>query len=288
MRYSGRQFSAEEMALIRRIIEEDPARTRCGISKRVCEQLNWRKADGGLKDMSCRVALLRMQEDGLITLPASRMKNGHANGKPFLRRTLFAEPGLSVSMPVHLMKDLRIECVASRGDSYLWNEYIARYHYLGYTKLPGAQLRYWARWNGQELALFGFGACAWKAEGRDRFIGWDAKQREKNLQRVVNNARFLILPWVRSRNLASRLLALISKRVAYDWQQRYGYRPVLLETFVECDRFIGTSYKAANWVWVGRTKGRGKKDVHNHEGKLPLKDIWLYPLQKDFRAVLCS
>jgi hypothetical protein len=218
MKYNDRQFSVEEMAFIRRLIEEDPASTRCGISKRVCEQLNCRKADGGLKDMSCRVALLRMQEDGLIMLPASRMKNGHANGKPFLRRTLFAEPGLPVSVPVHLMKDLRIECVASRGDSYLWNEYIARYHYLGYTKLPGAQLRYWARWNGQELALFGFGACAWKAEARDQFIGWDAKQREKNLLLVVNNARFLILPWVRSRNLASRLLALISKRVADDWQ----------------------------------------------------------------------
>lgn len=287
MRYSGRQFSAEEMALIQRIIQEDPADTRYGISKRVCQHLNWRKADGGLKDMSCRVALLRMHKDGLLVLPASQMKHGHANGKPFLQRTLFAEPGLPVNEAVHLMKDLRIACVASRGDSYLWNEYIARYHYLGYTKLPGAQLRYWAWWNGQVLALFGFGACAWKAEARDRFIGWDSTHREKNLHLVVNNARFLILPWVRARNLASRLLALVSRKLPDDWQQRYGYRPVLLETFVECDRFTGTSYKAANWLWVGQTKGRGKKDVHHNEDK-PLKDIWLYPLQKNFRAILSS
>ena len=287
MRYCGRQFSAEEMALIQRILHEDPADTRYGISKRVCQQLNWRKADGGLKDMSCRVALLRMQKDGLIVLPASHMTHGHANGKPFLQRTLFAEPGVPVTEAVHLMKDLRIECVAGRGDSSLWNEYIARYHYLGYTKLAGAQLRYWAWWNGQVLALFGFGACAWKAEARDRFIGWDARQREKNLHLLVNNARFLILPWVHSRNLASRLLAVVSRKLPDDWQQRYGYRPVLLETFVECDRFTGTSYKAANWVWVGQTKGRGKKDVHHNEDK-PLKDIWLYPLQKNFRAILCA
>jgi len=285
VRYCGRDFSEKEIEGIRSIIKEDSKRSRYKISLLVCEDLGWRKPDGELKDMSCRVALLRMQKDGLIRLPAPKWR--HGNHTICIQRTSLGEPGFPVHLPVHMMSDLHLELVGTKKASGLWNEYIDRYHYLGYTKLPGAQLRYFATFEGQEIALFGFGAAAWKVQPRDRFIGWTPEQRQRNLHLIVNNARFLILPWVRSPNLASRLLSMVSKRLPEDWYHRYRYRPVLLETFVQCDRFHGTSYKASNWILVGRTKGRGKKDVFK-EYKLPRKDIWLCPLTKDFKSSLLS
>ncbi len=175
----------------------------------------------------------------------------------------------------------------SRPDSTLWNEYIDRYHYLGYKPLPGAQLRYFACSENRILALLGFGAAAWKTAARDRFIGWRPSERERNLQLIVNNARFLILPWVESKNLASKLLAMAARQLPEDWHNRYAYRPVLLETFVDTQRFTGACYKAANWIHVGHTQGRGKLD-RNHQANLPTKSIWLYPLRKDFRCSLRS
>ena len=169
----------------------------------------------------------------------------------------------------------------------LWNAYIDRYHYLGHPPLPGAQLRYFARWEDRILALLGFGAPAWKTAPRDRFIGWRPSERERNLQLIVNNARFLILPWVESKNLASKLLALASRQLPQDWQDRYAYRPVLLETFVDTGRFTGACYKAANWIHVGQTQGRGKLD-RDHKADLLTKSIWLYPLSKHFRRSLRS
>jgi hypothetical protein len=284
-RYCGRDFSDEDLETIRRIATEHPPRNRARISRLVCEELSWRKPNGTLKDMSCRVALLRMQEDGLVTLPPPRWGNG--NGRPWRRRTAAAQPGFPVTADAKDLTDLDLEIVDQTGPSQLWNEYVDRYHYLGYTPLPGAQLRYFAVARGQEVALLSFSASAWKTEPRDRYIGWTKEQREKNLNRVVNNSRFLILPWVRSRHLASRLLGMAARRVASDWEKRYAYRPVLLETFVEIERFAGTSYKAANWVCVGRTKGRGKLDVKKEYAK-PVKSIWLLPLTKHFRRVLCS
>jgi len=175
--------------------------------------------------------------------------------------------------------------LVEKSDSALWNEYIDRYHYLGYTPLPGAQLRYFVHSGDQVLALLGFGAAAWKTAPRDDYIGWDTATRKKKLHLVVNNARFLILPWVRSKNLGSKVLSMASRRICEDWLTRYNYEPVLLETFVEKERFLGTCYKAANWIYVGDTKGRGKLDVH-YEYKVPVKSVWLYPLRKDFRERL--
>ena len=177
--------------------------------------------------------------------------------------------------------------VADQREAQLWREYVDRYHYLGYTPLPGAQMRYLVTSQRRVLAVVGFGASAWKAAPRDRFIGWSVAQREARLQLVVNNARFLILPWVQVRNLASTVLARSSRRLPDDWQARYGYRPLLLETFVQSDRFAGTSCRAANWTHVGQTQGRGKLDVHRTHA-LPRKDIWLYPLRRDFRRRLCT
>lgn len=235
--------------------------------------------------MSCRVALLRMQEDGLVCLPPPRRKNG--NGTRYERRTAQAEPEFPICAPVAELRDLRLELVADKRTSSLWNEYIARYHYLGYQVLPGAQLRYFAWAEGQIVALLGFGAAAWKTAPRDTFIGWTPAQRVSRLHHVVNNARFLILPWVTSRHLASKLLGMAARRLPRDWLTRYSYRPVLLETFVEKQRFEGTCYKAANWINIGDTQGRGKLD-RNNLCSLPVKSVWLLPLARRFREFLCA
>ncbi|MCH7913500.1 MAG: DUF4338 domain-containing protein [Deltaproteobacteria bacterium] len=285
MRYCGREFTLSEFEAIRRLMIEHPRASRATLSRLLCEQLGWRRPDGRLKDMSGRVAMLRMQDDGLVRLPPPR--NGNNNGRPYRRRTPQAEPDLfPVFASAGALADLHLELVSERAHSHRWNEYIDRYHYLGYQPLPGAQLRYFARTNDRVLALLGFGAAAWKTAPRDRFIGWTAAQRERGLHLVVNNARFLILPWVHCRNLASRLLSMATRRLADDWQQRYGYHPVLVETFVETPRFCGTCYKAANWIYLGETQGRGKLDVE-HKAQLPKKAIWLHPLVRHFRRQLC-
>lgn len=285
-RYCGRELSSSDLEAIRRLIADHPTASRARLSRLVCELLGWRRADGRLKDMSCRVAMLRMQEDGLVRLPSPR--NGNNNGKPYLRRTPRAEPEplLMAASPKDL-GEIELQIVTDRCDSHLHNEYIDRYHYLGYQPLPGAQLRYFVRAGSRVIGLLGFGAAAWKIRPRDRFIGWSAGQREQRLHLVTNNARFLILPWVRCKNLASYILAQAARRLARDWQLRYDYSPVLLETFVETPRFRGTCYRAANWTLLGETQGRGKLDIH-HQAAVPKKAVWVCPLRTDFRNVLCD
>jgi hypothetical protein len=285
LRYCGREFTALEAEDIRALIADNPSAHRACLSRLVCETIGWRRLDGRLKEMNCRVVMLKMQEDGLLRLPPPQTRNN--NGRPYLRRTPDAEPGLfSVVASTGALQTVHLELVSGRTQSHLWNEYVDRYHYLGYQPLPGAQLRYFARTNEQVVALLGFGAAAWKTAPRDRFIGWTAEQRERRLHLVVNNARFLILPWVQCHNLASRLLGMATRRLADDWQQCYGLRPVLVETFVETPRFHGTCYKAANWIRLGETQGRGKLDVE-HKAQLPRKSIWVYPLVKHLQRHLC-
>jgi hypothetical protein len=285
VRYCGREFRGEEIQRIREVIAADPQRSRYQISQRVCETLGWRKPNGTLKDMSCRVAMLRMQEDGLIQLPPPRQ--GHPNRIRYRRRSVHTDPASPLEVPLSALSPIQISLVVGRPASRLWNEYIDRYHYLGYKTLPGAQLRYFVTARGQMLALLGFGAAAWKTAPRDQFIGWSAAQRVHNLHRVVNNARFLILPWVHCPNLASHLLGAIARRIRDDWRAAYAYAPVLLETFVHCERFRGTCYQAANWIYLGETQGRGKLDA-SHHAKAPKKAVWLYPLTRDFRTWLCT
>ena len=283
-RYCGRRFTGEEIGQLCALIADNPGRTRAQLSRLACRLLQGRKADGGLKEMSCRVAMLRLHREGLLQLPPPRNRKG---GSSRIEHTFWSAPQPPLSRPVQELPGVHLEPVLSRPDSALWNEYIDRYHYLGHTPLPGAQLRDFARWEDRILALLGFGAPAWKTAPRDRFIGWRPSERERNLQLIVNNARFLILPWVQSKNLASKLLALASRQLPQDWQDRYAYRPVLLETFVETQRFTGACYKAANWIHVGQTQGRGKLD-RDHKADLPTKSIWLYPLSRHFRRSLRS
>jgi len=253
-RYCGRDFSPVEVDIIRQMIAEDPTRTRADLSRLACHALKWYKPDGGLKEMSARVAMLRMQADGLIQLPPPRGPRPN----PQVRITTRSDPGPAIEQPASTLRPLQLQLVRDKADSRLWNEYIERYHYLGHKPLPGAQLRYFVHAAEQLVALLGFGAAAWQTAPRDQFIGWTSALREKNLHRIVNNARFLILPWVHAPNLASMILAQVAKALPDHWQAQYGIRPVLLETFVEKPRFLGTCYHAANWIHLGQTKGRGK------------------------------
>ena len=284
VRYCGRDFTGGELEMIRRLIASDHCLTRSEISRIVCDKFGWLRPDGRRKDMSCRVALLRMHRDGLITLPPPTGGNGNGRTRP--RLTPASEPRRPIRGSAGELGELTFKQVRKGSGSILWNELIERYHYLGYKPLTGAQMRYLIFSQGQLLAALGFGASAWKAQPRDSFIGWTAQQRTRNLHLIVNNARFLILPWVTCKNLASRILSTAAKLLVDDWEKRYAYRPVLLETFVEKDRFHGTCYRAANWVHVGRTKGRGKLDRYNRYA-LPVKDIFLLPLDKKFRQMLC-
>ena len=246
-RSCGRRFTGEEIGQLCALIADNPGRTRAQLSRLACRLLQWRKADGGLKEMSCRVAMLRMHREGLLQLPPPRNRKG---GSSRIEHTFWSAPQPPLSRPVHELPGVHLEPVLSRPDSALWNEYIDRYHYLGHTPLPGAQ-PYFASGPGP--------AWLWRPrlENRpsDRFIGWRPSERERNLQLIVNNARFLILPWVQSKNLASKLLALASRQLPQDWQDRSAYRPVLLETFVETQRFTGACYKAATGSTSDRPKG---------------------------------
>jgi hypothetical protein len=281
--YCGREFSPEDIQTIKLLIEHNPSLKRRPLSRKVCQRLGWLKPNGELKDMTCRVAMLRMHADGLITLPPAQSRGVRV--KPHFPPTTATDPQTPLMQPVHELGALRLCPITDTASSRLWNEFIARYHYLGYTPMSGSQMRYNVFAGDRQVALLSFGASAWRLAGRERFIGWQEPERLRNLQLVVNNARFLILPWIQSKGLASKILSRIARQLPVDWHQRYGYAPVLLETFVESQRHRGTCYKAANWTHVGQTTGRGKKSTVHHQ-IIPIKDIWLYPLRKDFASLL--
>lgn len=286
VRYHGRDFSSDEIKRIRDLIEGRPELSRLELSRQVCDELDWKKPDGARKEMACRVAMLRMQRDGLIELPAARTADTNRVRRPPVA-TKQTDPELPVSGWAGELGALEFEIVdqaAGRRKSQIWNEFIERYHYLGYKPLTGAQIRYFVYGQGRLLALLGFGAAAWALASRDKFIGWTREERESRLALITNNARFLILPWVQVKNLASRILAQAARRIPMDWQVRYGYQPALLETCVEQGR-AGTCYLAANWLKLGETQGRGKLD-QTHTQVLSIKRVFVYPLRREFREIL--
>ncbi|WP_338115615.1 DUF4338 domain-containing protein [Thiococcus pfennigii] len=281
----GRALSAGDLERIRQAVREADPPQRAEIARRVCAALDWVDVQGRPKLMSARVGLLRLHRAGLIELPAPR--NGNGNGR-VLRTEGLALPEPPAQPLIGTVGDLRglhLEAVADKSASRLWNGLIARWHYLGYQPLPGAQLRYLIRCEAGLLGAIGFGAAAWKVAARDAWIGWDHPTREAHLGRVLNNARFLILPWVQVKNLASRVLALAAARVVVDFPARYGEPLALLETFVEAPRYRGTCYRAANWRYLGETRGRGKLDRHRRAA-LPRKAVFVLPLREDFRRLL--
>ena len=283
--YHGRDFTAAEMRLLRALIASPPARHRAALSRAFCERIAWLRPDGGLKDMAARVAMLAMHRDGWIALPPPRRPRyppRHVNPQLSQPPLLPPPATLDEARPLHLV---RISA-RDRHASDQWNACVAAHHYLGYTPLTGAQMRYAAYDRfGCPLAMLGFAAAAWHLAPRDRFIGWSPQTRQRHLGQIVNNSRLLVLPWARLPNLVSHLFKLIRGRLADDWQAQYRITPVLIETFVETPRFTGTVYQASGWLPVGTTQGRGRQDTHrNHT--LPKKNIWLLPLRKDWKRIL--
>ncbi len=281
-KYCGKAWSSEDIERIRELLTREPQASRLRLSRMVCEIFQWRSPNGKLKEMSCRVVMLKMHRDGLITLPRPRCA-------PVPRYQLVssadtdAQPDVFCSLKD--LHDLQL-VVVQRGPALRrWNEFVGRHHYLSYKMLPGAQMRYFIMDGQRVLGAMGFGSAAWKVAPRDQFIGWSAAQREQELHRIVGQSRFLILPWIHCPNLASKTLAMACQRLPSDWEQCYGFRPVLLESFVDTTRFHGTCYKASNWHHVGQTQGRGKLDRH-HRLNEPVKSIWLKPLVADFRRRL--
>ncbi len=281
--FSGRAFTKQELDGIIALLDEQTSLTRTSLARMLCEQLSWRQADGALKLAHMLSALRKMEARGLVRLPVSAHPSVHeATVIVHTERTAVGHPLVG---SVDTLPALKITIATGPEERSLWAEYIDRYHYLGYARTTGAQLRYFVHSGDSLVALLGFSASALKIAPRDWFIGWNEAQRFQHLSLVVNNSRFLILPWVQVKNLASKALSMVSNRISDDWEKRYKYRPVLLETFVEKHRFDGTCYKAANWIWVGTTKGRGKND-RLCEFKIPKKEILLYPLVADFKARL--
>ena len=282
--FRGRKFSEAEIKLIRDIAEKHRHETRTKISKMICELINWRQSNGRLKDRACRDVLLRMNERGLIDLPPKRTKPRKKAAPATLRLKVdFKEPREEITEIK--LNSIRLKMVRATKDEPLWDFLVDKYHYLGYRTLIGHFLKYLIYDRERLLGCIGFSDAVLKLNLRDRWIGWSKKTREKNLHLIINNVRFLILPWVKVRNLASKILSLASKQVPEDWNSYYGYKPVLFETFVDMGRFSGTSYKAANWICLGRTKGKGrcgmKYFIHNRP-----KDIYVYPLCKDYPRIL--
>jgi len=280
MQICGRYFSQSDIDWIRGQLDCRPGVTRIQLSRLFCRHVGWYKPDGGLKEMSCRVAMLRLERAGRIRLPAPRTRPAPVKA---IGRTAQGQP--QAPLAIDARQPLAIMPVDAK-TSALWNELIDRYHYLGYRRMGGAQMRLFVHAGRHCVALLGFSAAAWRVAPREAFIGWSDTQRQANLHLVVDNSRFLILPWIRSQNLASRILAQAARILPDAWQKRYRYRPALLETFVETPRFTGTCYKAANWKLVGRTLGRGKWD-RRHAADKPVKTVWLYPLQRRFMEALC-
>lgn len=279
----GRMFSQDDIAKIRAVIESHPFDPRRALSMNVCEVLGWYQENGRLKDRSCRDVLSRLERSGLIRLPPPRRAPSFRRPIALTARTESRLP-FSIGPKEVMIDHFRVISARSK-DGALWNEFVERYHYLKFGVVVGPHIKYLVEVRGEPVACLAFGGAAWKVEPRDRWIGWTADQRERNLRYVVNNTRFLVLPWVQVKNLASRLLALAARRLTEDWQRIYGYRPCLIETFVHTDRHKGICYKAANWIFVGETKGRGKMDSHR-QAKLLRKTMFVYPLTSDTRAVL--
>jgi len=271
---------------IRALLSANPEWGRSHLSVELCKLWNWQSPAGQYKDMACRSLLLKLERAGTIVLPPRQGK------RTFHSRPAYpAVPHRQETISDHLqaLVPLQITVVGQDTEDYkLFNCLLSQYHYLSYRGAVGENLKYLIREvQGRPLACLLFGSAAWKTAPRDAAIGWTQKDREGNLRYLTNNMRFLILPWVRVLHLASHILSRIARRISADWHQKYGHPVYLLETFVDRSLFRGVCYQAANWIFTGQTKGRTRND-RNHTIHAPIKDVYLYPLEKDFRRRLCS
>lgn len=279
------RFTEEVVCRINAEVKSRPELTRSELSRTVCELLQWKGSDGRLKEVSCRIKLLKMHRAGIIMLPEAKPVKFIRTVGVKKEEILWAEKACA------LKETGQIDIVAIEpGDktkSRLWNRMMEEHHYLGSGPLCGKQMRYLIRGGKEWLGGLSFSSAAWRLRSRDQWIGWDDEARRENLDKVVCNSRFLILPGVTIANLASHVLGLSARGLREDWQKRYGYAPALLESFVEAGRFKGTCYRAANWRHIGSTEGRGRQG-RQHEAAMPVKDVYVFPLVKDIRQELCS
>jgi hypothetical protein len=283
----GREVSGADIGLIRDLLVEHPHWGRTRLSEELCRRWGWRNAQGRLKDMAARTLLLKLERAGHIRLPPRQRPSSNALRN---RRVPVVPPAPAVvGGPLRDLRPLVVSVVAAgSADLGLFNGLLAAYHYLGHRNTVGENLRYLVRdRHSRPVACALFGSAAWQCAARDAYIGWDRATRERNLPMLTNNTRLLVLPWVRVPHLASHVLGQIARRIRADWQSKYGHPVQALETFVERGRFRGSCYRAANWRCVGQTRGRTRQD-RQHLLQVPVKEVLVYPLQADFRKVLCQ
>ena len=279
--YRGRQINESDLEIIKEIIAAHPDSSRRFISQEICRAWNWRQTNGTLKDMVCRSLLLQLESKGIIKLPPPKctLPNPLANRKKPVKIKVGRTP---IQCPINELSPIDLKQVRRTRLEKLFNSLISEHHYLGYTQPVGEHLKYIAFSNDRPLACLAWSSAPWYIGARDRFIGWSSQTRQNNLHLIINNTRFLVLPWVRVSHLASHLLALSRRRALRDWQRVYNHPVFLLETFVDTERFQGACYKADNWTYVGKTTGRGKLSKSN-KPTLSKKAVYVYPLTKDFR-----
>jgi len=282
--FAGREFTSADLELIRQITSDFAGLGITEIARTACELLEWKRPSGGLKNLECRRLIEQLAEQSLLRLPGRR--GAGAPGPRRAPRTERGEPQAEIDGSAGEYEPLRLEVVRGgpadhSGNHALFKELLDRHHYLGYRVPFGASLRYLVRSErapGQARACLLWSSPAWKMAARDAWIGWSDGERRRNLQLIVNNSRFLILPWVRVKGLASKILAACARQLPADWERLYGYRPLLLETLVEAGRFRGTCYRAANWIALGQTSGRGRLDREHALHGEAVKDLYVYPL----------
>ena len=281
-RYRSRDLTQPDIEHIRATITGHYNRGRSYISRVLCKEWKWVQPNGKLKEYAARDLLLRLEEKGFVELPPRLRPKNNLKKKLFAQTPFFKKVPLDGS--VSRYSDLEIRPIQT-GDDYLWGYLLHHYHYLGLPKLVGEHLRYLVYLDGQVVACIAWASAAFKVKSRDDYIGWSIKTRRERLHLIANNARFLILPWIRVKHLASKVLASNLKRLSDDWQRTYHHQVHLAETFVDVSRFQGTCYKAANWRFVGLTRGSAKKgNTYQFHGQS--KAVYLYPLSRHFRRKL--
>ena len=283
---SGRYFSKKELRQIQETVKMFPNLSRTELAFTICEHLSWVTPKGSDKINSCLDSLEQLENRGYIQLPQKQIKKKRVTKKIVWSDRTVEETQILCSLDE--ITPLELWIVKDKKEVSLWNEYVDRYHYLGYKHPIGDTLRYFIvskNLNNRLLGCLMFTPAVWHLSDRDAWIGWEKKDRAKRLKLIVNNNRFLIFPWVKVDNLASKALSIIIKQIQNDWQQEHLYRPVLIETFVDPGKYFGSCYRAANWKCIGKTTGKAWKDESDND-KTSSKTIFVYPLESNFRAKL--
>jgi hypothetical protein len=281
--FAGQELAPRELTLVHEVVAECGGLSRAELAKTVCELLNWRRTNGSLKGLECRRWLEELASCGWLELPAKRQRRpvGRGNRVPVTDQ---GAAGVTLAGRVEEFAPVVLAAVETPAEQALFRELLGRYHPLGCRQPYGAQIRYLAwvsRPRRQVVGCVQFSSPAWRLAARDRWIGWDEATRRRNLQRVAQNSRYLILPWVRVNNLASQVLSQATRRLASDWRERYGQEPWLAETLVDGERFRGTCYRAANWQELGTTSGRGRMDRGHLRHGVARKTVLVYGLVAD-------